>query len=98
RVTPNGEIVDFARNATSLSEFTGPCFSPDGGTMFVNIQHDGLTLAIRGPFDREQFGPTAQAHAAPEPWSIRPSVIGGIGTGLAVVALAALARRKRKPR
>ncbi|HEY2734309.1 MAG TPA: alkaline phosphatase PhoX, partial [Polyangiales bacterium] len=96
RITPHGEIVDFARNATSLSEFTGPCFTPDGSTMFVNIQHDGLTLAIRGPFDRERLGPAAQANAARDAWPIRPGVIGGIGTGIAALALAALARRKRR--
>ena len=28
----------------------GVCFSPDGSTLFVNIQVDGLTVAITGPF------------------------------------------------
>ena len=27
-------------------EFTGGCFSPDGNTMFVNIQTPGITVAI----------------------------------------------------
>lgn len=49
-VTPAGELFDFARNVLSNSEMCGVCFSPDGSTMFVNIQGDGLTLAIRGPF------------------------------------------------
>lgn len=49
-LTDTGEIVPFARNAASGSEFAGVCFSPDGSTMFVNIQSDGLTLAITGPF------------------------------------------------
>lgn len=51
-LTPSGEIRDFARNALSDHEFAGVCFSPDGSVLFVNIQGDGLTLAIRGPFPR----------------------------------------------
>ena len=49
-VTPNGGIYKFARNAVSDSELAGAVFSPDGSTLFVNIQHDGLTLAITGPW------------------------------------------------
>jgi secreted PhoX family phosphatase len=50
-ITQAGAIVPVARNAVSRSEFAGVCFSPDGRTLFVNIQEDGLTLAIRGPFE-----------------------------------------------
>ena len=32
------------------SELTGPCFSPDGKLLFVNIQIPGTTLAIHGPW------------------------------------------------
>ena len=46
----DGRVFDFARNAHSRSELAGVCFSPDGGAMFVNLQSDGLTLAITGPF------------------------------------------------
>ncbi|MCY4234402.1 MAG: DUF839 domain-containing protein [Bacteroidetes bacterium] len=49
-VTPEGELYKFARNAVSHSELAGATFSPDGTTLFVNIQHDGLTLAISGPW------------------------------------------------
>lgn len=45
-----GELFDFARNALSETEIAGVCFSPDGTAMFLNLQGDGLTLAIRGPF------------------------------------------------
>jgi uncharacterized repeat protein (TIGR03803 family) len=45
-----GRISNFARNAISQSEFAGGCFSPDGQTFFLNIYGDGLTLAVRGPF------------------------------------------------
>ena len=50
RVTPDGKVATFAKNRLSGSELAGVCFTPDNSTMFVNIQHDHLTLAIRGPF------------------------------------------------
>lgn len=46
----DGTLCDFARNALSDSELTGACFSPDGGSFFVNIQGAGLTLMVTGPF------------------------------------------------
>lgn len=49
-ITPAGKIYTFAHNAVSESEFAGSTFSPDGSTMFVNMQKDGLTLAIHGPW------------------------------------------------
>ncbi|MEM6348833.1 MAG: alkaline phosphatase PhoX [Bacteroidota bacterium] len=49
-VTPQGEIYHLAKNVGYESEFTGATFAPDGKTLFVNIQHAGLTLAITGPF------------------------------------------------
>ncbi|EDM80196.1 hypothetical protein PPSIR1_36137 [Plesiocystis pacifica SIR-1] len=49
-VTEQGEVCDFARNALSDSEFAGVCFSPDGRALFVNIQEQGLTLVVTGPF------------------------------------------------
>ena len=49
-INEQGEVCDFARNALSGSEMAGVCFSPDGQAMFVNIQGDGLTLVITGPF------------------------------------------------
>ena len=60
-LTRDGRIFDFARNIANDSEFAGACFSPDGGTLFVNIQGDtyeggsnilGVTLAIWGPWER----------------------------------------------
>ena len=54
RVTPQGQVIRFGTNMVSTSEFAGSTFSPDGSTLFVNIQVDGLTLAITGPW--EQFG------------------------------------------
>ncbi len=51
-VTPEGGAYRFARNAANDSELCGACFSPDGSTLFVNVQRPGYTLAITGPFDR----------------------------------------------
>jgi uncharacterized protein len=62
-LTQSGEIFDLAVNQMSDSEFAGATFSPDGNTLFVNIQGEtqgratdpgvrgsGLTLAIWGPW------------------------------------------------
>eukprot|EP00752_Nemacystus_decipiens_P015964 g14269.t1 len=49
-VTPQGQVYKFARNRMNDKEFAGSCFSPDGSTLFVNIQTPGLTLAITGPW------------------------------------------------
>jgi secreted PhoX family phosphatase len=51
RISLDGEVLPFARNARSQTELGGLCFSPSGDTLFVNIQEEGLTLAVRGPFD-----------------------------------------------
>ena len=49
-VRPDGSQYAIADNAYSTSELAGVCFSPDGNTMFVNIQYPGITLAITGPW------------------------------------------------
>ena len=51
RVTQSGQISKFAENNHSSSELAGACFSPDGSTLFVNIQTEGITLAISGPWE-----------------------------------------------
>lgn len=51
-VDPQGEAFPFARNALNGSEFAGACFSPNGRTMFFNIQDPGYTFAVTGPFRR----------------------------------------------
>lgn len=55
-VNQQGELYRFASNAipNSGSEFAGACFSPDGQTMFVNIQSPGITCAIWGPWSRRR--------------------------------------------
>ena len=47
-VAPNGRIYPIAR--TYVSELAGACFSPDGQTLFVNVQKAGVTAAITGPW------------------------------------------------
>lgn len=52
-VTPEGIVYPICRNAMpGNSEFAGACFSPDGSTLFVNIQKPGLTLAVTGPWSQ----------------------------------------------
>lgn len=51
-VTPEGALYQLGRNALNHSELAGATFSPDGSTLFVNIQVPGLTLAITGPWTR----------------------------------------------
>ncbi len=51
-ITPKGKFYELGRNAMSDSELAGATFSPDGSTLFLNIQHEGLTLAITGPWQQ----------------------------------------------
>jgi uncharacterized protein len=54
-LTTDGELFDIALNAIEGrrgDEFAGSTFSPDGYTLFVNIQSDvGMTFAIWGPWE-----------------------------------------------
>lgn len=51
-VEPDGSTYRFGRNALDGSELAGATFSPDGSTLFLNVQTAGLTLAITGPWER----------------------------------------------
>ena len=48
-VTMQGSLYTFAANHMN-TEFAGVTFSLDGSTMFVNLQHRDLTVAITGPW------------------------------------------------
>jgi secreted PhoX family phosphatase len=52
-IRPDGKAIQVARNAVNSgdSEVTGICFSPDGKWLFLNIQWEGLTVAVTGPFE-----------------------------------------------
>ncbi|MEW2314908.1 alkaline phosphatase PhoX [Streptomyces bauhiniae] len=62
--TDGGRTYPIARNelnigtesAPEYSEFTGVTFSPDGHTLFANIQDPGIMLAITGPWKRQRRG------------------------------------------
>lgn len=64
-VTPGGEVYTIGRNASpdetgEYSEITGPCFSPDGTTLFFNVQNGpGRTFAVRGPWARRSLSPVS---------------------------------------
>jgi uncharacterized protein len=49
-ITPQGEFYKLGHQVGFPSELAGVTFSPTGQTLFVNIQHAGLTLAITGPW------------------------------------------------
>ena len=51
-ITPQGRIYRLARNAHNDSELAGACFSPDGRTLFVNMQDPGITFAVWGPWEK----------------------------------------------
>ncbi|WP_329387051.1 PhoX family protein [Streptomyces sp. NBC_01351] len=58
--TASGRTYPLARNELNIgtpeepeySEFAGVCFSPDGRTLYVNIQDPGIMLAVTGPWRR----------------------------------------------
>ncbi|WP_088104542.1 alkaline phosphatase PhoX [Halalkalibacter urbisdiaboli] len=73
-LTPEGNVYPFAENQLNGSEFAGPVFSPDGQTLFINIQSPGLTFAIWGPFARRNAArQRAMNHAAP-PAQLAPQI------------------------
>jgi secreted PhoX family phosphatase len=51
-ISREGAAYEFGRNRLNRSELSGPCFSPDGRTFFVNIYDPGITVAVWGPFDQ----------------------------------------------
>ena len=53
-VNTQGDLYRFAANIFNGSEFAGACFSPDGKTLFVNLQGPGITCAIWGPWTRKR--------------------------------------------
>jgi secreted PhoX family phosphatase len=52
RVQNDGTVRRFAMNVLNDSELAGVVFSPDGSTLFVNIQDPGMTIAVTGPWER----------------------------------------------
>lgn len=67
QTSSKGELYQFAKNVLFAqvaddrakqnfigNEFAGACFSPNGKTLFVNIQTPGITFAIWGPWNRNR--------------------------------------------
>jgi uncharacterized protein len=62
--TDSGRTYPIARNDLNVgteeepeySEFAGVTFSPDGKTLYANIQDPGILLAITGPWKRQKRG------------------------------------------
>ena len=53
-LAPTGRMGSIAKNITPnflRAEFAGVTFSPDGKTLFVNVQQVGATFAIWGPWE-----------------------------------------------
>ncbi len=46
----DGTLQAFGRNRRRGNEIAGVCFSPSGNELFFNLQKEGLTLCVRGPF------------------------------------------------
>lgn len=51
-VTSQGKPYKLARCNLDDHEWAGACFSPDGTTLFANVQGQGLTVAITGPWKK----------------------------------------------
>ena len=51
-IRPDGSQYEVCSNPYTVSELAGACFSPDGSTMFVNIQYPGTTFAITGDWNQ----------------------------------------------
>ena len=51
-VTPQGQFYVIAAPSEGDSEMAGACFSPDGSTLFINVQKAGYTVAISGPWEQ----------------------------------------------
>jgi secreted PhoX family phosphatase len=57
-LSPAGKVYTIGRNAHPLrGELAGPCFSPDGAIMFLNIYNPGTTLAVTGPWTNLDLTP-----------------------------------------
>jgi len=54
-ITPTGKFYNLALNKKSNSELAGVVFSPSGKTLFVNMQVEGHTIAITGPWKEKSF-------------------------------------------
>ena len=54
-LTSSGKLITLAQNTNKNNEIAGVCFSPSGQTLFCNLQHEGITVAIHGPFNNLKY-------------------------------------------
>jgi len=59
-----------------LSEVAGPTFSPDGQTLFFNVQDPGVTFAVWGPFKSIDVRRRRQMSVAAPPVGLAPRISG----------------------
>ena len=89
--TPEGEHYVLAQHVIPLpeyerqeeelpenfhSEVAGPTFSPDGQTLFFNVQVPGVTFAVWGPFKRMSARRRRQMSVAAPPAGLAPYISG----------------------
>lgn len=89
--TPEGEhyvlaqhvipLPDYERQEEELpenfhSEVAGPTFSPDGQTLFFNVQVPGVTFAVWGPFKSIDVRRRRQMSVAAPPIGLAPRISG----------------------
>lgn len=49
-VNVHGKVYPIAEHIANRSELAGCTWSPDGSTLFFNVFHPGVTMAITGPW------------------------------------------------
>jgi hypothetical protein len=89
--TPEGEHYVLAQHTLPLPEYekleavppenfhgelAGPTFSPDGETLFFNVQVPGITFAVWGPFKSVNTRRRRQMSVAAPPARLAPTISG----------------------
>ena len=49
---PDGSVYLIAENSYTGAELAGVCFNQKNNTMYLNIQQNGQTIAIKGDWNR----------------------------------------------
>lgn len=73
---PPSNLEEEELPANFLSEVAGPAFSPDGQTLFFNVQEPGVTFAVWGPFGSISATRRRQMSVAAPPARLAPSISG----------------------
>jgi secreted PhoX family phosphatase len=73
---PPGNLEEEELPENVRSEVAGPTFSPDGQTLFFNVQDPGVTFAVWGPFGQVNVARRRQMSAAAPPPPLAPMISG----------------------